>query len=169
MRTTSSSSDAPRLSTADVRRAFEDSPIATLFRDRASGSGLSPFAPGTAGSALGLVAAWLLFTGCDHAAECDGSGRTLDVRALVGLAGVPPSTRTARVLGEKDPGCIVIDEIAGQILACAAVPLFRYPTLRLEALAWLASFFLFRLFDVWKPGPIRAPPGPAGGVGNRRR
>jgi len=73
---------------------------------------------------------------------------------LVGLAGVPLSTRTARALASKDPGCIVIDEIAGQFLASAAVPLFRYPTLRAEALAWAASFFLFRLFDVWKPGVI---------------
>jgi len=73
---------------------------------------------------------------------------------LIGLAGVPLSTRTARALGSKDPGCIVIDEIAGQILASAAVPLFRYPTPKMEALAWLGSFFLFRLFDVWKPGPI---------------
>jgi phosphatidylglycerophosphatase A len=48
----------------------------------------------------------------------------------------------------------VIDEIAGQLLACAAVPLFRYPTPRMEALAWAASFFLFRLFDVWKPGAV---------------
>jgi phosphatidylglycerophosphatase A len=73
---------------------------------------------------------------------------------LVGLAGVPVSTRTARALRSKDPGCIVIDEIAGQFLACAAVPLFRYPSPGVEAAAWLASFFLFRLFDVWKPGPI---------------
>jgi phosphatidylglycerophosphatase A len=73
---------------------------------------------------------------------------------LVGLAGVPSSTRTARVLGAKDPGCIVIDEIAGQLLASAAVPLFRYPTPRAEAFAWLASFFLFRFFDVWKPGVV---------------
>ena len=74
---------------------------------------------------------------------------------LVSLAGVPVSGRTARLLGAKDPGCIVIDEVAGQLLASAAVPLFRYPTLRVEAGAWLVSFLLFRLFDVWKPAGIR--------------
>ncbi len=74
---------------------------------------------------------------------------------LAGLAGVFSSTRTARALGARDPGCIVIDEISGQLFASAAVPLFRYPTRRAEALAWLASFLLFRLFDVWKPGVVR--------------
>lgn len=73
---------------------------------------------------------------------------------LVGLAGVPLSTKTARALDSKDPGCIVIDEVAGQLLASSAVPLFRYPALATELLAWAASFFLFRLFDVWKPGAI---------------
>lgn len=73
---------------------------------------------------------------------------------LVGAAGIPLSTKTARDLDSKDPGCIVIDEVAGQLLASSAVPLFRYPTAAAELAAWAASFFLFRLFDVWKPGPI---------------
>jgi len=41
------------------------------------------------------------------------------------------------------------------LLASPAVPLFRDPTWRVEALAWLASFFHFRFFDVWKPGVVR--------------
>jgi phosphatidylglycerophosphatase A len=73
---------------------------------------------------------------------------------LIAFAGVFASSRTARILGAKDPGCIVIDEVAGQLLASAAVPLFQYPSARVEGAAYLASFFLFRLFDVWKPGPI---------------
>jgi phosphatidylglycerophosphatase A len=75
---------------------------------------------------------------------------------LVALAGVGISGRVAEVLGRKDPGCIVIDEIAGQLLACAAVPLFAYPSLSASAAVWAASFLAFRLFDVWKPGPIDA-------------
>jgi phosphatidylglycerophosphatase A len=142
------------VSTADIRRAFKDSPVATLL-STGLGTGLSPFAPGTAGSALGLAAAWLLF----RALSTTGPSMTAAVGLLmsgllIGLVGVPVSTRTARVLGAKDPGCIVIDEIAGQFLASAAVPLFRYPNLLMELLAWLASFFFFRLFDVWKPGVI---------------
>jgi phosphatidylglycerophosphatase A len=119
------------------------------------GTGLSPFAPGTAGSALGLAVAWLLARAVTTTLPSVTAVVGLLMSGLlVGLAGVPASTRTARALGAKDPGCIVIDEIAGQLLASAAVPLFRYPTARAEALAWAASFFLFRLFDVWKPGPI---------------
>jgi phosphatidylglycerophosphatase A len=142
------------VSTADLRRAFKDSPIATLL-SIGLGTGLSPFAPGTAGSALGLAGAWLL----SRALSTTPPSLTAVVGLLmsgllVGLAGVATSSRTARSLGAKDPGCIVIDEIAGQLLACAAVPLFRYPSARAEALAWAASFFLFRIFDVWKPGAV---------------
>ena len=154
MRTLSSSLAGNRVSTADVRRAFKDSPAAT-FLSTGLGTGLSPFAPGTAGSALGLAAAWFLARAVSTTAPSMTAAVGLLMSGLlIGLAGVPLSTRTARALGSKDPGCIVIDEIAGQILASAAVPLFRYPTPKMEALAWLASFFLFRLFDVWKPGPI---------------
>jgi phosphatidylglycerophosphatase A len=154
MRTLASSLSGNRVSTAEVRRAFKDSPVVTLL-STGLGTGLSPFAPGTAGSALGLAAAWLLA----RALSSTGPSMTAVVGLLmsgllIGLAGVPLSTRTARALGSKDPGCIVIDEISGQILASAAVPLFRYPSPWIEAGAWLASFFLFRLFDVWKPGPV---------------
>jgi phosphatidylglycerophosphatase A len=154
MRTLSSSLAGNRVSTADIRRAFKDSPVST-FLSTGLGTGLSPFAPGTAGSALGLAAAWLLFRALSTTAPSMTAAVGLLMSGLlVGLAGVPLSGRTARVLGSKDPGCIVIDEIAGQLLASAAVPLFRYPNLTVEAFAWLASFFLFRLFDVWKPGVV---------------
>jgi phosphatidylglycerophosphatase A len=154
MRTLSSSLAGNRVSTADVRRAFKDSPVAALLAT-GLGTGLSPFAPGTAGSALGLAAAWLLSRALSTTAlSMTAAVGLLMSGLLIGLAGVPLSTITARALNSKDPGCIVIDEVAGQILASAAVPLFRYPTLRVEALAWLASFFLFRLFDVWKPGLV---------------
>ena len=154
MRTLSSSLAGNRVSTADVRRAFKESP-AVAFLATGLGTGLSPFAPGTAGSALGLAAAWFLSRALSTTAPSMTAAVGLLMSGLlIGLVGVPLSTKTARALKSKDPGCIVIDEIAGQILASAAVPLFRYPTPRMEALAWAASFFLFRLFDVWKPGPI---------------
>jgi phosphatidylglycerophosphatase A len=120
------------------------------------GTGLSPFAPGTAGSALGLALAWLLARSLSTMPPSLAAAVGLLMSGLlVGLAGVASSTRTARALGRKDPGCIVIDEIAGQLISSAAVPLFRYPTPRAEAVAWLASFFLFRFFDIWKPGVVR--------------
>jgi phosphatidylglycerophosphatase A len=53
----------------------------------------------------------------------------------------------SRACGAKDPQFIVVDEVAGQLVALVAVPL-----------AWktfLAGFILFRIFDIWKPFPIR--------------
>ena len=151
MRTERSSSAFARLSTAVVRGAFRESPLAGLFAT-GFGSGLSPFAPGTAGSALGLLLAWLLARAISPSAPSVTASVGLLMSGLaIGLAGVFPAARFARALGSKDPGCIVIDEIAGQFLASAAVPLFAPPS---SPLLWLASFFLFRLFDVWKPGPI---------------
>lgn len=58
-------------------------------------------------------------------------------------------------MGSKDPGAIVLDEFAGQFLASAAVPLFSYASGSRQAVAWIVSFLAFRIFDVWKPGPIR--------------
>jgi phosphatidylglycerophosphatase A len=74
---------------------------------------------------------------------------------LLAAGAVPVTGRAAQVLGGNDPGCIVLDEIAGQLIASAVVPLFDYPSPRAAAAAWGASFLAFRLFDVWKPGPIR--------------
>ena len=66
---------------------------------------------------------------------------------LVTLIGIPAATRVARASGSKDPQCVVIDEVAGQLIALIAVPL-----------AWktfLAGFILFRAFDIAKPPPVR--------------
>jgi phosphatidylglycerophosphatase A len=73
----------------------------------------------------------------------------------VALVGVPISTRTCRTLGAKDPGCIVIDEVAGQLLASCPVPLFAYPSRAAAVGVWLLSFLAFRFFDIVKPGPVR--------------
>jgi phosphatidylglycerophosphatase A len=53
----------------------------------------------------------------------------------------------ARELGRKDPGCVVIDEVAGQLITLIAVPV-SWKTL-------LAGFILFRAFDTTKPPPVR--------------
>ena len=66
---------------------------------------------------------------------------------LVTLIGIPAATRVARASGLKDPQFVVIDEVAGQLIALVAVPL-----------AWktfLAGFILFRGFDIVKPPPVR--------------
>ena len=66
---------------------------------------------------------------------------------IVTAIGIPASTVTAREASRKDPGFIVIDEVAGQLFALILTP----PNWAHAALALL----LFRLFDIFKPWPIR--------------
>lgn len=67
--------------------------------------------------------------------------------ALVTLAGIPAATSVARGHGIKDPQYVVIDEVAGQLVALIAVPLGWK--------SFLAAFVLFRGFDIVKPPPVR--------------
>jgi phosphatidylglycerophosphatase A len=66
---------------------------------------------------------------------------------LVTLIGIPAATRVARSSAAKDPQFVVIDEVAGQLIALIAVPL-AWKTL-------LVSLILFRAFDIIKPPPVR--------------
>jgi phosphatidylglycerophosphatase A len=71
----------------------------------------------------------------------------ITLAALITLIGIPAATRVARAAAAKDPQFVVIDEVAGQLIALIAVPL-----------AWktfLASLILFRAFDIVKPPPLR--------------
>ena len=103
-----------------------------------AGLGYAPFASGTWGSLLTLPLAALVWVG----------GGSIGV-ALAALVVVPLCWWAAGVveqaIGTKDPGEIVSDEIAGQWLALLALP---------PGKSWLVAFLAFRLFDVWKPGPI---------------
>jgi phosphatidylglycerophosphatase A len=72
---------------------------------------------------------------------------TIVAAAIVTLIGIPAASRVARAVRLKDPQFVVIDEVAGQLVALIAVPL-----------AWktfLAGLILFRVFDILKPFPIR--------------
>jgi len=72
---------------------------------------------------------------------------TILAAAFITFVGIPAATRVARAAGVKDPQFVVIDEVAGQLVALIAVPL-----------AWktfLAGLILFRVFDILKPPPIR--------------
>jgi phosphatidylglycerophosphatase A len=139
-----------------ARRLFAAHPIAALLAT-GFGAGLSPIAPGTAGSAVGLALAWLLvpvfpFT---HPGSLLPVAGLLMSGLAVGLLGVAVSGPVCRVLESSDPGCVVIDEVAGQLIASAAVPwLAPFQSTAGEAAAWVASFVLFRAFDVVKPWPI---------------
>jgi len=73
------------------------------------------------------------------------------------LLGIPPSTVVARESGIEDPGFVVIDEVAGQMIALIAVPLnWKY---------LVASLILFRGFDISKPFPLRRLERLPGGTG----
>lgn len=61
--------------------------------------------------------------------------------------GIPAATRVAREMGKADPSCVVIDEVAGQMIAVIGAPL-HWKTL-------LAGLILFRAFDIVKPFPLR--------------
>ncbi len=63
------------------------------------------------------------------------------------LLGIAPSTTVARESGDKDPGFVVIDEVAGQMIALIGAPLqWKY---------LIVGFILFRGFDIVKPFPLR--------------
>jgi phosphatidylglycerophosphatase A len=103
------------------------------------GAGFSPVAPGTAGSALGV----LIFVALAPVG-LPGLGLALVVTIAAGLwaAGV-----CGERYGAHDHGRIVIDEVAGQLIALASFP---------ARPGWLlAGFLLFRLFDIAKPFPAR--------------
>jgi phosphatidylglycerophosphatase A len=67
--------------------------------------------------------------------------------ALVILIGIPSATLVARATGGKDPQFVVIDEVAGQLIALIAVPLTWQ--------SFLVGLILFRAFDIVKPPPVR--------------
>jgi phosphatidylglycerophosphatase A len=103
----------------------------------AGGAGYAPIAPGTAGSAVGVVI-YLLTRHWSGAMQ-------VALVLLVSAAGIWASTHGARHFQKKDPGHVVIDEVAGQLL-----------TLLLTGAGWFGvalAFFLFRLLDIIKPWP----------------
>jgi phosphatidylglycerophosphatase A len=124
------------------------------------GLGYAPFAPGTFGSALGVVLALPLL-------RAPLPVYALAAAAIAGLA-IWAAGVTQQATGRHDDGRIVADEVAGQIVALAPLCLAG----ALPRTAWAAlivtGFVTFRVFDVWKPGPVgwaeRSLPGGAGVV-----
>jgi phosphatidylglycerophosphatase A len=139
-----------------LRRAFRERPLST-FLSTGFGSGLSPLAPGTAGSLVALAISVVAMRALNpsHGASIAGAVGLLASGLATAAIAIPLTTRASRAMGMKDPGAIVLDEFAGQFIASAAVPLFSYASSAREILAWAVSFVAFRIFDVWKPGPIR--------------
>ena len=109
---------------------------------RVEPAGLSPIMPGTCGSLAGMVLAPFLFM------PLPLPGR-LAVLAMLFLAGSIACTRAAQLLGRKDPGEVVIDEVLGQWMTYA---LFS----QLSWLELVLGFVLFRVFDITKPWPVKS-------------
>ncbi len=102
-------------------------------------SGKVPIAPGTFGTIAAVPFAffYLVIPMSFHGIYCVGF-----ILTAVFLA-----DKAAKILREKDPGCIVIDEMAGYVVALSLVPV--------QASTLVAGFFIFRFFDIVKPGPVR--------------
>ncbi len=102
-------------------------------------SGKAPVAPGTFGTLAGIpfVLVFLIIPTTYHAVY---------VTCLI-LAAIVTADRAEKMLGKKDPGCIVIDEITGYVVALSVVPVNIYTL--------VAGFFIFRFFDIIKLPPVK--------------
>lgn len=119
--------------------------LATLW-----GLGRTRYAPGTVASIAALPPAWLI--------AMFGGRWLLMVAAIAALAiGAWASEVYARETKSTDPSECVIDELAGQWIACAFAPL--------SLPAYALAFLLFRVFDIAKPWPIRRVERLHGGIG----
>ena len=129
------------------------------------GVGYLPLAPGTWGSIVGIGVYVLVRAAAMKFMFAVAAGRNftllpvyygviaLEALAItcITLAGIWAATRTEKLSGKKDPGKVVIDEVAGQFIALMPVPFM------LGAAWWSAilAFVLFRFFDIVKPYPAR--------------
>lgn len=128
------------------------------------GVGYFPLAPGTLGALVGVGLYLSIWASLYQVLEANATrGGTsllyiyvpqfaamLLVIFIVSLAGVWAATRAEKATQKKDPSIVVIDEVAGQMIALLSGPFWIH--------TWwsvLTAFILFRLFDIWKPYPIR--------------
>jgi phosphatidylglycerophosphatase A len=111
--------------------------IATWF-----GCGYFPWGPGTIGSLAAVMIAVILGR--------YGIGRdalAISIAVLL-LPAIWAASRTALMVGRKDPGLVVVDEVLGQWVTLLGAPARSWKV-------FVAAFALFRLFDIWKPWPVR--------------
>lgn len=135
--------------TATQRRTLLSHPAGWIAT--ALGAGLSPKAPGTAGSLAALLPWWFLLRGLP-------AHWYITVLAAGFLLGVWACGVCDRRLGLHDQGALVWDEVIGMWITLLAAPAPWW---------WMwVGFALFRLFDIWKPWPVRlADRRVAGGLG----
>ena len=112
--------------------------------------GYFPFAPGTVGSAAGLVVYLLVWWTGSSIVE-------VGLIAALFAVGVWAGTTAERYFGGVDPGPIVLDEVVGMLITLAFIPV-----------GWsgaLAGFFIFRIYDIIKPYPAGRLEALHGGLG----
>jgi phosphatidylglycerophosphatase A len=110
------------------------------------GAGLLKPGPGTYASIATLLL-WLAAAHTFHPTTATLAFGTAIAAILATLIGIPAATIVARESGRKDPGQVVIDEVAGQLFALILCPL-DWPHA-------ILALILFRAFDIFKPWPIR--------------
>ena len=120
--------------------------VASVF-----GIGYFEFAPGTIMSAIAVPLAILI-------ALFGGGGMGVLASSIIALViGILACADHVRETGREDPSECVIDELAGQWLACSFCLLSfggLLPATHISLLAFLLAFLFFRLFDIWKPWPV---------------
>jgi phosphatidylglycerophosphatase A len=125
--------------------------IGTFF-----GAGLLKPGPGTYGS-IAAVLLWYAAAHLLHPAPAALAIGTTIAAILATLIGIPAATIVANESGREDPGHVVIDEVAGQLMALIAIPVdWQHAAL---------SLLLFRFFDILKPPPVRQLERLHGGTG----
>jgi phosphatidylglycerophosphatase A len=138
------------------------------------GVGYFPIGPGTMGSLVGVGLYLSIWSGIDHLLTSNALAKRLSalyvftpqlafmlvVIFLLTMAGIWAATRAEKAVRKKDPSIVVIDEVAGQMIALLSGPFWLH--------TWwsvISAFLLFRLFDIWKPYPIRRLEGLESGLG----
>ena len=128
------------------------------------GVGYFPIAPGTLGSLVGAALYFALWGTADRVLYSNALAKKLSalyvftpqlafmliVIFLVTMIGIWAATRVERLSQKKDPSIVVIDEVAGQMVALLSGPFWIQTWWSI-----VSAFLLFRLFDIWKPYPIR--------------
>ena len=128
------------------------------------GVGYFPIAPGTMGSLVGVGLYLALWAGADSVLSSHALAKRLNlmnvwtpqmtfmlvVIFVVTMVGIRVATHVERLVRKKDPGIVVIDEVAGQMIALLSGPFWVHTWWSI-----LTAFLLFRGFDIWKPYPIR--------------
>jgi phosphatidylglycerophosphatase A len=138
------------------------------------GVGYFPIAPGTMGSLVGVALYLTVWAASARVLERNAMGKGLTllhvwtpqmafmlvIIFLVTMAGIWAATRTEKLIRKKDPSIVVVDEVAGQMIALLSGPFWIQ--------TWwsvFTAFLLFRAFDIWKPYPIRKLEGLESGLG----